>query len=137
LPDPAVKQLATLLNSWVRIDDDGVRLLWQSCRQGTADCTPEEVNEFACTKAPVIQAGKLDNPVGLLINSVPKFFANGGGEALKQHRKEARRGREEAERHREEKLELPRRILADPDAPEEDKEWARQALYLISNGAGG
>ena len=76
------------------------------------------------------------NPVGLLINSVPKFFANGGGEALKQHRKDAQRRREEEKRSEEERRELLQQSLADPNAPEEDKEWARQALNLTSNGAG-
>jgi hypothetical protein len=136
--DPCIKQLAAQLARWIAIDNEAVQTIWSKCREADPTCTPEEVAYMAELKKPVLQNREhgFRNPVGLLINSVPKFFANGGGEALKQHRKDAQRRREEAERDQEERRELLRQILADPNAPEEDKEWARQALNLISNGAG-
>jgi hypothetical protein len=133
--DPAASQLAVQLASWIAIDDEAVQTIWRKCREADPNCTPDEVAFMAELKKPLLQNREhgFRNPVGLLINSVPKFFANGGGEALKHHRSEATRRREEAERGKEERRELLRRILADPNAAEEDKEWARQALNLISN----
>jgi hypothetical protein len=139
--DPAnldVEQLAVKLASWIAIDNEAVQMIWSKCREADPKATPDEVAYMAELKKPLLQNRQhgFRNPVGLLINSVPKFFANGGGEALKQHRKDAQRRREEEKRREEERHELLRQILADPNAPEEDKEWARQALYLISDGAG-
>jgi hypothetical protein len=114
LIDPPVEQLAAQLSTWIAIDNEAVQMIWSKCREANPSCTPEEVAYMA----------------------VPKFFANGGGEALKQHRKDAQRRREEDKRREEERHELLRQILADSNAPEEDKEWARQALNLISNEAG-
>jgi hypothetical protein len=136
--NPAARHLATQLASWIGIDDEAVQMIWSKCREADPNCTPEEVAYMAELKKPLLQNREhgFRNPVGLLINSVPKFFANGGGEALKHHRSEEKRRREEAERGEQERLELLRRILADPHAAEEDKEWARQALNLISDGVG-
>ena len=41
------------------------------------DCTEEEVHWFCRSKEPLIRSGTIDNPVALLIRSVPQFFANG------------------------------------------------------------
>jgi hypothetical protein len=135
--DPSVAQLGAKLASWLAIDNEAVQMIWTKCREADSNCTPEEVAYMAELKKPLLQNREhgFRNPVGLLINSVPKFFANGGGEALKQHRKDAQRRREEEKRSEEERRELLQQILADPNAPEEDKEWARLALNL-SNGAG-
>jgi hypothetical protein len=122
------RQLALLLSAWTTIDDDAVRQIFQSCRRGTPDCTPEEVATFARTKLPLINSGKIDNPTGLLIRTVPKFFENGGSIALKQMRDDTRKRREEDERRALELRDQQLSILEDPNATDEDKEWARQML---------
>jgi hypothetical protein len=124
----AVPQLAKLLNAWITFDDQAVEMLWQACARGTPDCTPEEIDEFARTKLLLIQSGKIDNPTGLLICQVPKFFENGGSLALKQRREAVRRRREEEERRQKELREQQQQILNDPNATEEDKQWARLML---------
>jgi hypothetical protein len=132
--DPAVEQLAAQLASWIAIDDEAVQTIWTKCREGDSTCTPDEVAYMAAQKKPLLQNREHEfrNPVGLLISSVPKFFANGGGEVLKQHRKDVQRRREETEHREEERRELARRILANPGSDETDTEWARQELSAVT-----
>jgi len=123
-----VAELARRLGEWIRLDDDAVRQIWDACRRGTSDCTPHEVAILAGTKFPLVRSGKIDNPAGLLISSVPKFFENGGSMPLKQLREADRKRREDEARRERELVEIYHRILADPNTSEEDREWAGQML---------
>ena len=121
-------ELARRLGEWISLDDDAVRQIWDACRRGTPDCTPHEVAMLAGTKFPLVRSGKIGNPAGLLISSVPRFFENGGSMPLKQLREAERKRREDEACRERDLVESYRRILADPNAPDEDKEWARQML---------
>ena len=70
--------LARNLNQWVSIDDGAVWQIWDACRRGSPDCTEEEVLWFCRCKESLICSGRIENPVGLLVRSVPQSFANGG-----------------------------------------------------------
>jgi len=127
-PSSPVAELARRLSEWISLDDDAVRQIWGACCRGTPDCTPEEIATLASTKLPLIRSGKIGNPAGLLISSVPKFFENGGSMPLKQLREAERKRREDEARRERELRESYQRILADPNTSDEDREWARQML---------
>lgn len=127
-PSNDVATLASDLASWITLDDQAVEQIWNACRQGSPECTAEEVATLARTKQALIQSGKIDNPAGLLITSVPKFFENGGSAPLRQMRELGRRRREEEQRQQQELRLECQRILADPNASIEEKEWAQSVL---------
>lgn len=128
--DEPTRELATLLARWITVDDDAVRQILAACRRGSPECTPEEIDMLARTKLPLIKSGKVDNPAGLLIRTVPRFFENHGSIALQQLREATRKRREEEERRTRELREQQQKILDDPNATDEDREWARQMLEL-------
>jgi hypothetical protein len=73
----------------------------------------------------VLESGRIDNPAGLLIRSVPKFFENGGGAALLDYRQEQRRARDRERQRLRRSAEL---ILSDPDLSPEERAWAEELL---------
>lgn len=117
--------LAQTLAKWITLDDSAVQCIWDACRKGTPDCTEQEVAEFCCIKQPLLESGRIDNPAGLLIRSVPKFFENGGGAALLDYRQEQYRARDRERQRLRRSAEL---ILADPDLSLEERAWAEELL---------
>jgi hypothetical protein len=124
--------VAAALSEYGTIDDDAVQKIIADCRRNAADATSEELVHFIREKGRVIANGKIDNPIGFLIVYVPKCFI---GDTLQHYRDQQRRKREAAEQetaeaqawaaeHRREQ----EQILADPNASEEDKRWARVFL---------
>lgn len=124
--------VATALSEYGVIDDDAVQIILTECRRHAPDATPEEIAYFIRQKGRVVANGKIDNPIGFLIVYVPKCFI---GESLQIYRDQERRRREAAEQetaeanawvaeHRRQQEE----ILDNPDASEEDKQWARRLL---------
>ena len=120
--------LARSLSEWIRLDDSAVQRIWNACRKGTPDCTEEEVAEFCRIKQPLLESGRIENPVGLLIRSVPKFFENGGGAALIEYRQEQARARDRERQRLRRSAEL---ILADPDLSAEERAWAEDLLRSV------
>jgi hypothetical protein len=59
-----------------------------------ADCSPEEVLHFTAEKLIVLKNGKIQNPVGFILTSVPKCFE---GEPFRQFRERQAATRREAE----------------------------------------
>jgi hypothetical protein len=121
--------LARSLSNWVSIDDDAIRQIWNACRKGTPDCTEDEVATFCRTKQPLIQSGKIANPIGLLIRSVPKFFDDGGSNALKDYREEQERAQERERKRLRQTAEL---MLQDTTLSEEERRWAEETLASTS-----
>jgi hypothetical protein len=117
--------LAENLKQWIPIDDDAVMQLWEACRRELADCTEEEVHWFCRSKEALIRSGKIDDPVALLIRSVPQFFVNGGAGALLDQRKEQARA-QERERKRQRQAALM--VLGDPESTEAEMNWAKEIL---------
>ena len=117
--------LAESLKQWIPIDDNAVSQIWGACRRGLADCTEEEVLWFCRSKEPLIRSGTIDNPIALLIRSVPQFFANGGGAALMDYRKEQARAQE---RERKRQRQIAMMVLDDAESTEAETAWAKEIL---------
>jgi hypothetical protein len=124
--------VAAALSEYGTIDDDAVQKIIADCRRNAADATREEVVHFIREKGRVIANGKIDNPIGFLIVYVPKCFI---GDTLQHYRDRERQRREAAEQeaaearawaaeHRRQQ----EQILVDPEASEDDKQWARRFL---------
>jgi hypothetical protein len=127
------------LSQYGAVDDDVLTRLRNETRRICADFTTEELVHFIHSKGELIRKrdSGIWSPIGFLLTSVPKCFA---GEAFQLFRKAEReaREREAAERaQRQIEFESWRKeqetILADPNASEEDKKWARKVLYPDQN----
>lgn len=112
------------------VDDDVLFRLVKSCQQKAPDCTPEEINHFIGEKARLISP-RTRNSIGFLLSAVPKCFEGGSFKAFRrqqdatQRLKAEERQREHAEAER--LLQELRQQLEDPNTPEDDKAFIRQA----------
>jgi hypothetical protein len=141
------------------VDQDAADRLVRDCRAMAADCTIEEIVEFAWSKAFLCRSGKIENPIGFLITQIPRHFQ---GDALRTYREARRRelesaaefaAREEqrsrenerelaeleerqmvrsriAERHRKESGIDLKEVLQDSEADSVLKDWATRMLSL-------
>jgi hypothetical protein len=141
------------------VDQEAADRLIRSCRAEAADCTIEEILEFAWSKAFLCRSGKIANPVGFLITQIPKHFQ---GEAFQAYRETKRKELEAAaalaaraeeqrreselalaemeerqrvrsqiaERHRQDQGIDLKGILEDSEADETLKKWAKRMLKL-------
>ena len=117
------------------VDDRSVRQLIEACRQKAADASEEEVDYFVRIKADLMQRmGTVKSPMGFLKASVPRCFE---GESFRQFRAAEAKRREATalrEAAQEEELrrfqEEQRAVLADPQASEEDRKFARHYLGI-------
>ena len=101
------------------VDDDVVQHIIEGCRRNVPSCTSDEIAEFAALSAAKISRQKnVDNPAGLLISQVPRFFP---GVELTAYR--SRKAKELADRR-----ELAQRILDDPEAGQQEREWAKTVI---------
>jgi hypothetical protein len=122
------------LNRYGPADDDAVQKLVRACRAHAPDCVEAEISYFIEQKAALIRTGRIASPVGFLLTAVPKCFS---GEAFAMYREqELKRRREEETRRKQQEAEIEQwtreqqALLADPNASEEDKRFARQILGL-------
>ena len=105
----------------MRIDDDAVRRLIQNCRQADPTATDEEIGY--CAQLWIHQNARntsIRKPAAVMLIAVPKFFEPPATELT--------RYRDEKGRQLKESREVARRILEDPEASDNDREWARAAL---------
>ena len=126
--------LLDALSQYGVADDDVLKRLRAQTRKICPDFTEEELIHFIHAKGHLIRItdSGISSPIGFLLTSVPKCFAGESFQQFRRIQKEARE-REAAERaQREVEVENWRReqqaILDDPNAPEEDKRWARKML---------
>ena len=89
------------------VDTEAATLLWNECRLRVADCRTEEVLYFAQGKASVCVGGRIKNPVGFLLATVPKCFE---GPAFANFRREEQRKAEEERNRRHSEKERLRQI---------------------------
>jgi hypothetical protein len=103
------------------LDDDAGRKLLRRCQAADPQATEEEVAHF--TEVKVLQlkrSPRIDNWVGMLIASVPLYFQAPATELARyreDRRHQAEQGRETA-----------RKILEDPEAGEQEREWAKSVI---------
>jgi hypothetical protein len=135
---PERSALLQALADYGQPDDDVAHALLARCRSAVPDCTVEEVIHFVHQKGSLIRqdrSGRIANAMGFLLTAVPKCFA---GASFGQYREQQRQRREEEQAVRDRQqaeIEQWRReqeaVLADPQASEEDKRFARETLGLI------
>jgi predicted transcriptional regulator len=105
---PATTAPAELISGLQKIlgfvDTEAATLLWDECRFRVPDCGPDEVLYFAQGKASVCAGGKINNPVGFLLTTVPKCFE--GPAFANFRREEQRKAAEEQNRRRTEEERL-------------------------------
>ena len=89
------------------VDTEAATLLWSECRLRVPDCRPDEVLYFAQGKASVCVGGRIKNPVGFLLTTVPKCF---DGPAFISFRREEERKAEEERRRQHNESERLRQI---------------------------
>lgn len=141
------------------VDQEAADRLIADCRAEAADCTIEEIVEFAWSKAFLCRSGRIENPIGFLITQVPKHFQKEALQAYRDNKRkeletaavlaareserlreserewaeveERQRARTElAERHRTgEGIDL-KLLLQDAEADDVLKEWAKRMLKL-------
>lgn len=118
---PAV--VATLRRHIADVDDEAAAELWRRCLENAPDARIDEVIHFIDLKA-----GKpgIRMPLGFLLAAVPKCFM---GDAFRQFRAERNRGREAVlARDRM----FAEEILKNPEADEEQRQWAYEVLDISS-----
>ncbi len=89
------------------VDTEAATLLWNECRFRVPDCRADEVLYFAQGKASVCAGGRIKNPVGFLLTTVPKCFE---GPAFANFRREEQRKAEEERNRRRSEEERLRQI---------------------------
>ena len=89
------------------VDTEAATLLWNECRLRVPDCRADEVLYFAQGKATVCAGGRIRNPVGFLLTTVPKCFE---GPAFMSFRREEERKAEEERRRQHNESERLRQI---------------------------
>ncbi len=135
-PSPLVvtQMLATVVNTeFGLVDDDALRRIIRGCRAFVPDATDEEITEFAKVAAHRIRRiQNLDNPVGLLIKQVPKYFE---GQSFRLYRDEKRRAKEIHKTRLKQLREEAQEMLENPNCESLDREWARSVIESIGHEA--
>jgi predicted transcriptional regulator len=85
LTQTTTASLAEALKAYGTVDDDATTRLLRDCRSQSPDCTEEEILHFIQEKGRLtkLRDSRIQNPIGFLIDAVPKCFA---GESLKRYR---------------------------------------------------
>ncbi len=119
-------KLRALLSSF---DDDAARQLWTRCCQIAPDCTEDDIEYCFQIKAHQLLRGrkKIDNPVGIMIWSVPKTF-EGTDPLYLRRRLEIERIRRAEEEERQRSRATLMEMLEDPRTSTEDKTTIRRLL---------
>lgn len=118
----------TLSRIFPAIDHSAVENLWKECWSRAADCTSDEVIYFVNQKLPIARSGRIQNPVGFLIATVPKCFE---GETFQIFRQEQARRKEEQRRREEEEHRKQRQWEEEAERYRREEEASRQAEQLL------
>jgi hypothetical protein len=115
----------------VPVDDDAAQKIVKRCRNADSTATLEEISHFTELKVRQLAKRKnIDNWPGMLISAVPAYFDGDATEVRKYRDAKLLQGREAtqlqawAAEHRQQQ----EQILTDPEASEEEKQWARRFL---------
>lgn len=110
--------------SGIVLDDDAVRRIVFECRKIDRAATEDEMAYFVAVKLQQLRNRPIDNPIGLLIKAVPKYFET---PATELHR-----FRLQKQQEREGMIEGARSILSDPTSSESDRRAAEQILSGVA-----
>jgi hypothetical protein len=115
----------------VPVDDDAAQKIVKRCRNADSTATLEEISYFTELKIRQLAKRKnIENWPGMLISAVPAYFDGEATEVQKYRAAKLQQGREVTEmqawalEHRRQQ----EQTLTDPEASEEDKQWARRFL---------
>ncbi len=111
------------------VDTEAATLLWNECRLRVTDCRTEEILYFAKGKASVCIGGRIKNPVGFLLATVPKCFE---GPAFVNFRREEQRKAEEERNRRQSEKERLRQIQEQGREEAEAIELGKRRLEAMS-----
>jgi hypothetical protein len=110
------------------IDHDAVETLWNECRNRAPDCTLDEILYFFNQKLPISRNGRIQNPVGFLLATVPKCFE---GETFNHFRQEQARLKEEQQRREEEEHRKQQAIENELEQYHREEDASRKAAELL------
>ena len=132
---PDIVSLIQALSDYGQPDDDVALNLLTRCRTVAPDCTPTEIIHFVHEKGNLIRQDRtrrITSPIGFLLTAVPKCLT---GETFELYRNQERICLEKQrllQERQQAEIEQWRReqeaVLNDPNASEEDKQFARQVL---------
>jgi hypothetical protein len=119
--------LRTLLEPHLgTIDDSALQQLWRQCRARAEDCTSREIAHFVNLKLRVSR--NIQNPVGFVLQAVPKCFDNGGHLTIREL---LRKQQEHTEAQWRDAYEYWQQIAQDITQPDEERvEASRQLANL-------
>ena len=122
------------LSQYGIVDREAVTRLFQSCKKQSPDCTEEEIVYFIHEKGRLVKAreSRIQNPIGFLIDSVPKCLT---GETLRKYRLNGREAPAASQDIDQEDRALAwgrehETDLEDPHVPEEIKRVIRRCLGM-------
>ena len=119
-----VKTSSSLIEQTARkhgivLDDDIVRRIQKNCKLNEPSATEQEIAYMLNVKINQLKSSRsIENMPALLVKAVANLFPSN----------ELQRYRSQKAREQAESREVARRILEDPEASDNDREWARAAL---------
>lgn len=128
-------------NTFWTVDDVASEQLLRACRKIRPDAEAEEIAFFVVEKLELTRANRsINNPVGLILATVPQSFSGHSFEIFRQRRRESLRlAKEEAARKAEEDrmmnewmIKDAKKTLANPSSSEKQRQQAEEVLALFS-----
>jgi hypothetical protein len=134
-------RVSEALNTYWTVDDVAAEQLLRACRKIRPDAEAEEIAFFVVEKLELTRANRtINNPVGLILATVPQSFSGHSFEIFRQRRQESLRlAKEEAARKAEEDkmmnewmIKDAKKTLANPSSSEKQRQHADEVLALFS-----
>lgn len=91
-----ISALANALEHIVRnnVDFNATQRIWTACIERAPDCTLEEIIEQAWSKAALCRSGRIANPIGFLIEAIPRMFEGPDAPYLRRRQEKEQQQRE-------------------------------------------
>ena len=127
-------------NTFWTVDDVASEQLLRACRKIRPDAEAEEIAFFIVEKLELTRANRsINNPVGLILATVPQSFSGHSFEIFRQRRRESLRlAKEEAVRKAEEDrmmnewmIKDAKKTLANPSSSEKQRRQAEEVLAMF------
>jgi hypothetical protein len=127
-PSSSAVAVQDALTRYGPTDDDAVRQLITGCREYDPEASNEEIAHFIQAKGDQLRKRRdVRNPIGMLIESVPKYFRLGSA-ALAAYRTEMAQDRARKAQDIAQSREIAQRTLDDPESSSRDRELALELL---------
>jgi len=129
------------MNTYWTVDDAAADQLIRACRKVRPDAQAEEIAFFVTEKLELTRSNRaINNPVGLILATVPQSFGGYSFETFRQRRQERKRQAEEESIRKAEDdrmlrewvLRDARKTLADPSSTEKSRREAEDLVAMYS-----